>query len=170
MDKLLDQVQNRSEFNIRLKYLTKSGNATKSNKIPIEFLIKDGEKYVGLSVMTTFDIKSDLNIEIDSKSSESGPSGGMMMALMIYDGLTGKDLTRGRKIVGTGTISKNGEVGDIGGVKFKLMGAAKAKADVFLVPEGNYEEAMKVAKEKKYKIEIVKVTTLQDAIDYLEGE
>ena len=49
MDKLLDQVQNRSEFNIRLKYLTKSGNAIKSNKIPIEFLIKDGEKYSGIN-------------------------------------------------------------------------------------------------------------------------
>ncbi len=130
---------------------------------------EDGPK-VGIITVNTYDIKCEKKITIASNASESGPSGGMMMALMIYDGLTGKDLTKGRKIVGTGTISKSGEVGDIGGVKFKLMGAAKAKADVFLVPEGNYEEAVKVAKEKKYKIEIVKVTTLQDAIDYLEGE
>ena len=130
---------------------------------------EDGPK-VGIVTVNTYDIKSEKNITITSSASESGPSGGMMMALMIYDGLTGKDLTKGRKIVGTGTIAKNGDVGDIGGVKFKLMGAAKAKADVFLVPEGNYEEAMKVAKEKKYKINIVKVTKLQDAIDYLEGE
>ena len=29
-------------------FLSPSGNATKSNKIPIEFLIKDGEKYSGI--------------------------------------------------------------------------------------------------------------------------
>ncbi len=133
-------------------------------------LFDSGGPKVGIMTVNTYEISCDKNIAIKSEASESGPSGGMMMALMIYDGLTGNDLTKGRKIVGTGTISKNGDVGDIGGVKFKLMGAHKAKADVFLVPEGNYEEAMKVAKEKKYKIKIVKVSKLQDAIDYLEGE
>ncbi len=129
----------------------------------------DGTK-VGVAAVDTYDIKCDKKISISSNESESGPSGGMMMSLMIYSGVTNKDLTKGRKVVGTGTINLDGSVGDIGGVKFKVMGAAKAKADVFLVPEGNYEEAVKVAKEKKYKIEIVKVSTLQDAIDYLEGE
>lgn len=125
---------------------------------------------IGVMAVNTYEISCDKKITITSNASESGPSGGMMMALMIYDGLTNKDLTKGRKIVGTGTISKDGTVGDIGGVKFKLIGAAKAKADVFLVPEGNYDEAMEIAKEKKYKIKIVKVEKLQDAIDYLEGE
>lgn len=133
-------------------------------------LFESGGPKVGIMTINTFDIKCDKNIAIKSNASESGPSGGMMMALMIYDGLTGNDLTKGRKVVGTGTIYRDGSVGDIGGVKFKLMGAHKAKADVFLVPEGNYEEAVKVAKEKKYKIKIVKVSNLQDAIDYLEGE
>ena len=133
-------------------------------------LFENGGPKVGIMTTNTFDIDCDKKIDIKSNASESGPSGGMMMALMIYDGLTGNDLTKGRKVVGTGTIYRDGNVGEIGGVKFKLMGAHKAKADVFLVPEGNYEEAMKVAKEKKYKIKIVKVSNLQDAIDYLEGE
>ena len=134
-----------------------------------ELFEQNGPK-IGIAAVDTYDIECDKKISIASNESESGPSGGMMMALMIYSGVTNKDLTKGRKIVGTGTITKEGNVGDIGGVKFKVMGAAKAKADVFLVPEGNYEEAMEVAKKKKYKIEIVKVSTLQDAIDYLEGE
>lgn len=131
---------------------------------------EDGSKYVGLSVLTTFDINSDTNVEIDSKSSESGPSGGMMMALMVYNAITKQDLTNGMKVVGTGTIELDGKVGEIGGVKYKLMGAVKNKADVFLVPEENYEEAIKVKEEKKYDIDIVKVGTLQDAIDYLENK
>ncbi len=133
-------------------------------------LFESGGPKVGIMTINTFEIDYSKNINIKSNASESGPSGGMMMALMLYDGLTGKDLTKGRKIVGTGTIYRNGDVGDIGGVKFKVMGASKAKADVFLVPEGNYEEAVKIAKEKKYKMKIVKVSKLQDAIDYLEGE
>ena len=118
---------------------------------------EDDDKFVGLSVLTTFDINSKMNVEIDSKSSESGPSGGLMMALMVYNAITNQDITKGRKIVGTGTIDLDGNVGEIGGVKYKLMGAVKKKADVFLVPEENYEEAMEVKKKKKYKIEIVKV-------------
>ena len=129
---------------------------------------EDGENYIGLLVLTTFDIKSDLKVDIDSKASESGPSGGMMMALMVYNAITKQDLTNGKKIVGTGTIALDGTVGEIGGVKYKIMGAVKSKADVFFVPEGNYEEAIKVKNDKKYDLEIVKVKTLQDAIDYLE--
>ncbi len=130
---------------------------------------EDGEKYAGVSVVTTFDIESSKDIQIKTKLSESGPSGGMMMALMIYNALTEQDLTHGKKIVGTGTISVDGTVGEIGGIKYKVMGAVKNKADVILVPKENYDEAMEVKKAKKYVIEIVKVEKLQDAIDYLEG-
>ena len=118
--------------------------------------------------MTTFDIESNVNVQIDSKASESGPSGGMMMALMAYNAVTKQDLTNGLKIVGTGTIDLDGNVGEIGGVKYKLMGAVKNKADVFFVPVENYDEAIEVKNKKKYDIEVVKVATLKDAINYLE--
>lgn len=130
---------------------------------------EDGTNYVGISAITTFDLQTDKTIEITSKDSESGPSGGLMMTLMVYNALTKQDLTHGKKIVGTGTISLDGSVGEIGGVKYKVMGAARQKADVFFVPEGNYEEALKVKEEKGYSLEIVSVSTLQDAIQYLEG-
>lgn len=130
---------------------------------------EDDGLYVGLSVLTTFDIKSDLKVDIDSRSSESGPSGGMMMALMVYNAITKQDITNGKKVAGTGTINLDGKVGEIGGVKYKIMGAVKEKADVFLVPEENYDEAIEVKNKKKYDIEIVKVGTLKEAIDYLEN-
>ncbi len=130
----------------------------------------EDKHYIGIFVITNFDIESELDVKITSKSSESGPSGGLMMALMTYNAITGKDLTNGKKIVGTGTISLDGTVGEIGGVKYKLMGAVKNKADVFLVPAGdNYEDALKTKEEKGYDIEIVSVETLKDAIEYLEG-
>jgi PDZ domain-containing protein len=93
----------------------------------------------------------------------------MMMTLMVYNALTDQDLTYGKKIVGTGTINLDGTVGEIGGVKYKLMGAVKNDADLFIVPAGNYEEAMDVKKEKGYNIDIVSVETFSDVVEYLEG-
>ena len=130
---------------------------------------KNDKHYVGISAITTFDIDSDVKVDITSRDSESGPSGGLMMTLMVYNAITNQDLTYGKKIVGTGTISLDGSVGEIGGVKYKLMGAVREDADVFLVPKDNYEEAMDVKKEKGYNIEVVSVETFQDAVNYLEG-
>ena len=130
----------------------------------------DKQKKIGFVSITTFDIKYDRKLTVESKLSESGPSGGLMMSLSLYSAITGKDLTNGKKIVGTGTIDNNGNVGEIGGVKYKLIGAYNNKADVFLVPKDNYKEALKVKKKKKYKIKLVKVETLSDAIKYLGGE
>ena len=130
---------------------------------------EDGKNYVGISAITTFDLDTDVDIKISTKASESGPSGGMMMTLMVYNALTKQDLTHRMNIVGTGTINLDGSVGDIGGVKYKLMGAVKNDADVFLVPSGNYEEAIKVKKEKGYKIDIVSVEKFSDVVEYLEG-
>ena len=130
----------------------------------------DKQKKIGFVSITTFDIKYDRKLTVESKLSESGPSGGLMMSLSLYSAITGKDLTNGKKIVGTGTIDNNGNVGEIGGVKYKLIGAYNNKADVFLVPKDNYKEALKVKKKKKYRIKLVKVETLSDAIKYLGGE
>ena len=91
------------------------------------------------------------------------------MALTTYSYLTGDDLTKGRTVVGTGTIDKDGNVGSIGGVKYKLIGAVKKKADIFLVPNGeNYEEAIKVKQEKNYDIKIVGISNIKEAINELK--
>lgn len=90
------------------------------------------------------------------------------MSLTIYNQLVEKDITKGKKIVGTGTIDINGNVGEIGGVKYKLIGAVKNDADVFMCPEENYEEAKKIAEEKDYDITILSVRTFQEAIEKLE--
>ena len=86
---------------------------------------EDGLK-AGVSIITTYEYDLSKEVEIEAKSSESGPSGGMMMALMIYNNLVKEDITKGRYIIGTGTIDKDGNVGAIGGVKYKLIGAHKS--------------------------------------------
>lgn len=127
----------------------------------------DGEKKAGIYLIKMFEYDVNRKIKLDFNSSEGGPSGGFMLSLAIYNRLIPEDLTKGRKIAGTGTIDKDGNVGVIGGVKYKVMGANSGRADIFFVPEGNYEEAIKFKEEKGYSLNIVKVNTLTDAIEYL---
>lgn len=98
-----------------------------------------------------------------------GPSAGLMFALEIYDRLTPGDLTGGHRIAGTGTIDAQGRVGDIGGVRFKIVAAGREAADYFFVPPGNAKEAEQKAREDGVDITIVPVRTLDEAIAYLEG-
>ena len=131
---------------------------------------ENGRKITGVSVSTIYDFKTNPEIELKFKDSEGGPSGGLMLTLAIYDKLTDGDLTKGLKIVGTGTISSDGTVGEIGGVKYKLNGAVKAGADLFLVPVGdNYKEALKEKEEHDYDIEIKAIGTFDEAVEYLES-
>ncbi len=127
----------------------------------------DGEKKAGLYIVKTYEYDVNRKITLDFSSKEGGPSGGFMLSLAIYNRLVEDDLTKGRKIVGTGTIDENGNVGEIGGVKYKVMGANSGDADIFFVPEENFEEAIKFKEEKGYDLNIVKVKNLTEAIDYL---
>ena len=126
----------------------------------------DGLK-VGISFLTTYEYETDPKISVETKASESGSSGGLMLTLAIYNALTPDDITKGRTIVGTGTISLDGTVGAIDGVKYKILGAVKNDAEIFLCPMENYEEALKVKEEFDLDIEIHGVATFQEALEYL---
>ena len=91
-----------------------------------------------------------------------------MTSLEVYNAVTKKDITKGRKIMGTGTISLDGEVGEIGGIKYKLLGASKKGADIFICPKENYKEAMKVKSEHNLKIKIYGVSTFDEAVSKLK--
>lgn len=95
-----------------------------------------------------------------------GPSAGMMHTIAIIDALTEGELTDGRVIAGTGTIQLDGTVGNIGGIRQKVVGAEAAGAEFILVPQGNYESALTA---ERRSIEIVPVATLDEAISFLES-
>ena len=126
----------------------------------------DGLK-VGISFLTTYEYETDPKITVETKASESGSSGGLMLTLAIYNALTPDDITKGRTIVGTGTISLDGTVGAIDGVKYKILGADKNDAEIFLCPMENYEEALRVKEEFDLDIKIHGVATFQEALEYL---
>lgn len=132
--------------------------------LDIKVIMLDDEKKTGISFVTLYDIKTTPQINIKTKTTESGPSGGIMLALGIYNKIISYDLTKGRKIVGTGTIEATGEVGEIGGVKYKVLGAIRDKADVFIAPDANCADAKSVIQKKKSNMKLICVETLNEAI------
>ncbi len=151
------------KLNIKLK------RNNKEFEVSTTVFEEEGKKYVGIAFFDLLDYEVDPSITLKFKESETGPSGGLTLSLAIYNKLVSEDITKGKKIVGTGTIDLDGTVGEIGGVKYKLLGAVKKKADVFIVPNGsNYEECIKLQKEKGYKIKIIGVDTFDDAVNKLK--
>ena len=150
---------------IKLKVIRNNKEKECSAKI---YETNDGLK-VGISFLTTYEYETDPSIDIKTKASESGSSGGLMLSLAIYNALTKEDITKGRTIVGTGTIEINGEVGAIDGVKYKILGAVKNDADIFICPMENYEEAIKVKEEFDLNIDIHGVNTFDEALEYLNN-
>lgn len=71
-----------------------------------------------------------------------GPSAGMMYTLGLIDKLTAQDETGGKIIAGTGTIDAKGAVGEIGGIRLKMLGAKRDGAAWFLAPQGNCDEVV----------------------------
>lgn len=129
---------------------------------------EDGKKIIGIIIcnINDYDINPSISFNIDKN--ESGSSGGLVTALFIYNSLIEDDITNGLRIVGTGTIDLDGNVGEIGGIEYKLKSAVKNKADLFIVPIGdNYNDAIKLKEEKGYNIKIIGVSNFLEAINYL---
>lgn len=141
-------------------------NKTLNLSIPtIESKTEPGKSIIGIYI-TTLNWKAELPLKIEIDTGEiGGPSAGSMFVMEILNQLTPEDLTKGRKIAGTGTISLDEEIGEIGGVEQKVVAAHRAGAEIFFVPEKNAKAAMEAA--EGLDIEVVSVTKLDDILNYL---
>lgn len=142
--------------------LIKRNHREKNLKLKI-----DDDKLLGIMLITNYEYDTEDDLDIAFKSGEGGSSGGLVLSLGIYSKITGIDILKGRNIAGTGTIDINGNIGEIDGIKYKIAGAVRNHMDIILVSPSNYEEAKKVIAENNYNIELVKVATFEEAIEYL---
>ncbi len=147
---------------VRITFLR--NNSTYSTLIPlIELPGADNEtERIGIGVYADtkdlqcrFPLKIEINLE-----KIKGPSAGMMIALEVLNQLTENDLSGSLLIAGTGNLSINGRITEVDGIKQKIISAKKQKADVFLVPQKNYLEALKFS----HGIRIIPVDDFDDAI------
>lgn len=100
-----------------------------------------------------------------SLENTGGPSGGLIFTLGLIDLLTPQDILAGRKIAGTGTISADGEIGPIGGVSEKILGAKKARASILFISTENCGELPSQVS----GISVIAVNTIDEVVDYLIG-
>lgn len=153
-DRLLIKVKNNDEYYDRYAIVKEA----------------DNKKLLGIGIIVIYDYETSPEVSFNFSSTESGPSGGLILSLALYDKLVDSDITKGLKIAGTGTIDEEGNVGSIGGVKYKLKGAVDSGSDIFIVPNGdNYEECVKLQSEYGYDIKIIGVSTFSEAISELEN-
>ncbi|PAZ16940.1 hypothetical protein CLM62_05580 [Streptomyces sp. SA15] len=111
----------------------------------------------------------DQDVEVTLRLADvGGPSAGLLFTLGIIDKLNGDgrggDLTGGRTIAGTGTITADGTVGPVGGVALKTQAAKRDGATVFLVPKAECSDAKA---ELPKGLRLIPVTTLKSAVNAL---
>ena len=99
----------------------------------------DGRTVIGVGLRIDYDLPVDVTL---NTGRVGGPSAGLMFSLAIYDVLTPGGLTGGKDIAGTGTMSDDGTVGPIGGIRQKLVGAQDEGAEFFLAPADNCDEVV----------------------------
>ncbi|RCG29527.1 PDZ domain-containing protein [Sphaerisporangium album] len=123
---------------------------------------KDGP-IVGMIMGTQFKFPFTVNVNVGDVG---GPSAGLMFSLGIYDKLTPGELTGGKSIAGTGTITPDGKVGPIGGIQQKMIGARDAGATVFLTPADNCGDAVQAVPKG---LRLVKVSTMHEAVQAVDA-
>lgn len=117
----------------------------------------DGRTVLGIVLTPSYKLPFPVTIDAGNVG---GPSAGLMFSLGVYDKLTEGAMTGGVKIAGTGTISDNGDVGPIGGIRQKVIGAQRAGATFFLAPADNCAELNDAVPEG---ITVVKVESFEVA-------
>lgn len=95
-----------------------------------------------------------------------GPSAGLSFTLGLIDVLAKGDLTGGRRVAATGTMSMAGTVGAVGGLAQKTAAVRAAGATVFLVPAGH--DAAVARAHAGPDLKVLAVTSIGQAIADLE--
>lgn len=122
-----------------------------------------GVAYVGISIAETFTGEFDIDLNLEDIG---GPSAGMVFSIGIVDKLTAEDLLGGRSVAGSGTISPEGAVGGVGGIRQKLIAAQGAGAELFLLPQAQCGQAEGFIPDG---LIAAPVQTLSEAIDVIRG-
>jgi len=122
----------------------------------------DGTWRLGIVIAPAYEFP----FEVTTKLADvGGPSGGLMFTLGIIDRLTKGYLNGGKQVAGTGTIDLDGNVGPIGGVEQKMIGASEKGAQYFLAPQ---DDCAEVLGHVPVGLEVFAVANLKDALKVLD--
>jgi ATP-dependent Lon protease len=95
---------------------------------------------------------------------KDGPSAGAALATAIVSVLAGRR-ARG-EVAMTGEISLRGRILPVGGIKQKLMAAARAGVQRVLLPRRNAKDLVEVPDEVREKLDVVLVDSVEEALEH----
>lgn len=157
----------------KVKVGFKRDGLSKTAELEVVRLEQTGRVGIGFGAESHVRLDTERKVEIHAEDI-GGPSAGLMFSLEIFSQLTPGDLTKGYRIAGTGTLDMDGNVGQIGGIRHKIVAADEEGADFFFVPADlddkahNAADAADEAAQIGTKMKVVPVKTMQEAIDYLQ--
>ena len=99
---------------------------------------------------------------LDGAVPKDGPSAGITMATAITSLLSGRPVYR--DVAMTGELSLTGRVLPIGGLKEKLIAAARHGCKTVVIPKDNTKDLEEIPKEIKSKLDIKPVSTIEEVI------
>ncbi len=107
--------------------------------------------------------EKDIHIHVPSGSiPKDGPSAGIALFTALASLCTGRPVDP--KLAMTGEITLRGQVMPIGGLKEKLLGAARAGITKVLIPKENVQDLKEVPQSIKEQIEIIPVETVEEVL------
>jgi len=101
---------------------------------------------------------------LDGAVPKDGPSAGITMAVAIASVLSDRPISR--DVAMTGELSLTGRVMIIGGVKEKLIAAARKGCKKVLIPKDNFKDLEDVPKEVLSALEVVPVSTIDEVFSH----
>ncbi len=149
----------------RVKLLVGRVGSNKVHNIEVTLGTRARTPYLGVLITTQHSFTFPFKVGIRSDQI-GGPSAGLAFALGIIDELSGGQLTGGKVVAATGTITASGAVGPVGGVAEKTIAVERAGAQVFIVPKEEYKQALSKATPR---LAVYPVSSLTGAIDVLKS-
>jgi len=91
---------------------------------------------------------------------KDGPSAGATMAVALASLVTGRPCRR--RVAMTGEMTLRGRILAVGGLREKLLAAARAGVELVCIPQGNARELAELPASLQRKLEIVPISTMDD--------
>jgi len=108
--------------------------------------------------------KRDIHVHVpEGATPKDGPSAGVAMVTAIVSVMTGIPVRR--DLAMTGEITLRGRVLPIGGLKEKLLAAARGGMKTVLIPEENAKDLVEISDTIKKGLEIIPVTRMDEVLE-----
>lgn len=151
-----------AEQGTRLRLQVRRDGETRPVEVEVGPIPGVAQQGIGILVSTVDQrISFPQDVVVEDRTDIGGSSAGLMLALTVYELFEPADLTRGRVIAGTGTVTLDGRVGPIGGIVEKVRGAHLTGAGIFLAPAEQEQEARGAAPEG---LTVIGVATVDEAV------